>query len=95
MELLVTTIGSALSILLPIPQAKRAYFVSTNGVSLHSYVGFLSVAVIWVPHGIFNDIPMLSISHAISACLTMTIIFSIVRDSKSKKTFIYSLVVVL
>lgn len=58
MLLLFSLIGAAGSILLPVPQAIRASKVSTEGVSLATYLGLFTVAIIWIPHGIFHDIPL-------------------------------------
>ena len=54
MLILFTIIGSIGSFLIPIPQAKKAYFVSTKGVSAYTYIGLFTTAILFIPHGIKN-----------------------------------------
>lgn len=78
-------LGAIGSIFLAAPQARRAYKVSTKGISLSTYYGFFSVALVWIPHGIFHDVPMLSVSNAISSIFCFIVIYSIARDNKQPK----------
>lgn len=91
MLLLFSLIGAAGSILLPVPQAIRAYKVSTDGVSLATYLGLFTVAIIWIPHGIFHDVPLLSISNFIATFFIFTVLYSIARDKKNYKIILYSI----
>lgn len=78
-------LGAIGSIFLAAPQARRSYKVSTKGISLSTYYGFFSVALVWIPHGIFHDVPMLSMSNAISSIFCFIVIYSIARDQKKPK----------
>jgi hypothetical protein len=89
MLILFTIIGSIGSFLIPIPQAKKAYFVSTKGVSAYTYIGLFTTAILFIPHGINTDQPFLSVAHFFSAIFTSIIIYSLVRDNKNKKLWFY------
>ena len=95
MLLFFSIIGSIGSLFLPYPQAKRAYKVSTDGVSLATYLGLFSVAIIWVPHGFMNDIPLLAISNFLATFFIFTVIYSIARDKKNYKIVLGSIAMAL
>lgn len=77
-------LGALGSIFIPIPQAKKAYFYSTKGVSAATYIALCSIAAIFIPHGMKINSIWLSISHAVSVILCIIIIYSISRDNKNK-----------
>ncbi|MBP9115587.1 MAG: hypothetical protein KBF89_04515 [Acidimicrobiia bacterium] len=74
------------------PQAKKAYFDSTKGVSLNTYIGLFSIAVLWIPHGIFTRQPLLTYSNVISLFFSLIIIYAISRDNNNYKIMLYAFV---
>ncbi|HMS24294.1 MAG TPA: hypothetical protein PKB15_01165 [Acidimicrobiia bacterium] len=87
-------LGALGTIFIPFPQAKRAYFHSTKGVSAATYIALCSIAAIFIPHGIRIDSLLLSVSHVFSVIFCSVIIYSIARDNKNK-SIIFILVVIV
>lgn len=75
------------------PQAKKAYYKSTKGVSLNTFMGLFLICAIWIWHGKFTGQPLLSISHIIAGCFYFIIVFSIARDRKDFKIILYTIVI--